>query len=65
MSGAKKEFSKQSERFTETARRLNSDEDEAAFKEKLGVIARQKPKQQVSPTADTEPKRRTRKTMEG
>lgn len=34
----------QRERFTETARALGADEDEAAFKEKLRVIARQKPK---------------------
>lgn len=31
-------------RFKETARQLGANEDEAAFKEKLGVIARQKPK---------------------
>lgn len=29
-------------RFTETARALGADEDEAAFKAKLAVIARQK-----------------------
>ena len=34
----------QSERFIETARELRCDEDEAAFKAKLGAIARQKPK---------------------
>lgn len=33
----------QEDRFTETARALGADEDEAAFKEKLAVIARQKP----------------------
>jgi hypothetical protein len=31
-------------RFIETARALGADEDEATFKEKLGRIARQKPK---------------------
>ncbi len=34
----------QRDRFIETARALGADEDEAAFKEKLAVIARQKPK---------------------
>ena len=34
----------QSEKFKEAARALGADEDEAAFKEKLRVIARQKPK---------------------
>jgi aminoglycoside/choline kinase family phosphotransferase len=29
-------------RFIETARKLGADEDEATFKKKLGVIARQK-----------------------
>jgi hypothetical protein len=33
----------QYDRFVETARKLGANEDEAAFKEKLGVIARQKP----------------------
>jgi hypothetical protein len=34
----------QSERFIEMARELECDEDEAAFKEKLGQIAQHKPK---------------------
>jgi hypothetical protein len=34
----------QSERFIEMARELGCDEDEDAFKAKLGVIARHKPK---------------------
>ncbi len=34
----------QRDRFVETARKLGTDEDEAAFKAKLAVIARQKPK---------------------
>lgn len=34
----------QRDRFIETARKLGGDEDEAAFKAKLAVIARQKPK---------------------
>lgn len=36
--------SSQHQRFVETARALGCDEDEAAFDEKLKVIARQKPK---------------------
>jgi hypothetical protein len=34
---------RQIDRFKETARDLGADEDEAAFKAKLGVIAQQKP----------------------
>lgn len=34
-------------RFTEAARQLGADEDEAAFKAKLAQIARQKPKEYV------------------
>ena len=34
----------QIDRFVEAARELGCDEDEAAFKEKLARIARQKPK---------------------
>ena len=34
----------QIDRFREKARELGCDEDEAAFKDKLRVIARQKPK---------------------
>ncbi len=33
--------------FTEAARQLDADEDEAAFKAKLAHIARQKPKGEV------------------
>jgi hypothetical protein len=40
----------QTDRFIETARSLGSDEDEATFKAKLAVIARQKPK----PKGETE-----------
>jgi hypothetical protein len=36
----------QIDRFRETARALECDEDEAAFKAKLAVIARQKPKEE-------------------
>jgi hypothetical protein len=36
-------------RFIETARAIGADEDEAAFKAKLGVIARQKPKDEPAP----------------
>ncbi len=38
----------QLERFKEAARQLGCDEDEAAFDEKLKVIARQKPKTPAS-----------------
>jgi hypothetical protein len=38
----------QIERFKEAARQLGCDEDEAAFDEKLKVIARQKPKDSTS-----------------
>ena len=38
----------QRDRFIETARQLGADEDEAAFKAKLAVIARQKPKEDVA-----------------
>jgi hypothetical protein len=34
----------QSDRFRDMAKQLECDEDEAAFKAKLAVIARQKPK---------------------
>lgn len=44
MSKNTKPTSDQRDRFIETARRLGADEDEAAFKAKLAVIARQKPK---------------------
>ncbi len=40
----------QRDRFIETARALGSDEDEAAFKAKLAVIARQKPKEEKNKT---------------
>lgn len=39
-----KNISDQRDRFIETARALGADEDEAAFKAKLAVVARQKPK---------------------
>ena len=45
----------QATRFIETARALGCDEDEAAFKAKLAVIARQKPKDEQPPA---EPKKR-------
>ena len=41
--------SSQRERFIDTARALGADEDEAAFKVKLAVIARQKPKDEPEP----------------
>ncbi|HVB15634.1 MAG TPA: hypothetical protein VNF04_03805 [Stellaceae bacterium] len=39
----------QIDRFIETARALGADENEAAFKAKLAVIARQKPKAESTP----------------
>jgi len=42
----------QANRFTEAARQLGADEDEAAFKAKLAQIARQKPKGDVPPTPE-------------
>lgn len=36
-------------RFVETARKLGCDESEAAFDEKLKVIARHKPKNELDP----------------
>ncbi len=44
--------SEQSARFIETARALGADEDEAAFKEKLAVIARQKVKPKPKNSTD-------------
>ncbi len=41
----------QRDRFIETARALGADEDEAAFKEKLAVIARQRPKKDTEEEA--------------
>ena len=38
----------QAERFRETAKALECDEDEARFKEKLGKIAKAKPKDEAS-----------------
>ena len=42
----------QSERFIEAARELGADEDEAAFKAKLAVIAKQAPKDGPEPPSD-------------
>lgn len=44
----------QRERFIEAARQLGADEDEAAFKAKLTVIAKQKPKE---PTPEPGPQK--------
>ena len=41
----------QKRRFIETARALGCDDDEAAFKAKLAVIARQKPKDEMVPAS--------------
>ena len=48
-SKAPKPDSDQRTRFIATARALGADEDEAAFKAKLAVIARQKPKDDPAP----------------
>ncbi len=45
MSKSSKTTSEQHARFIETARALGCDEDEAAFDEKMKVIARHKPKE--------------------
>lgn len=39
----------QRSQFIETARAIGANEDEAAFKAKLAVIARQKPKDEANP----------------
>ena len=44
----------QSARFIEAARELGANEDEAMFKAKLAVIARQKPKDVPEPPKDGE-----------
>ena len=43
----------QRDRFTEAARELGADKDEAAFKAKLAQIARQKPKKDVPEPPDS------------
>lgn len=50
----------QSARFIETARALGCDEDEAAFKAKLAVIARQKPKGEQPAVKKDGPAKRSR-----
>lgn len=42
----------QRDRFVEAARELGCDDDEAVFKAKLAVIARQKPKDKSEPPKD-------------
>ena len=56
------ELAEQKARFIATARALGADEDEAAFKVKLGVIARQRPKE-VSRTPTETEDRRGKKAM--
>lgn len=53
----------QAERFAETARALGADEDEATFRAKLAVIARQKPKDDAPPAP--EPAKPIRKPKAG
>ena len=45
----------QIDRFKEAARAIGADEDESAFKVKLAVIARQKPKTPTPLPKDDEP----------
>jgi hypothetical protein len=47
----------QTRRFAETAHAIGTDQDEAAFRAKLAVIARHTPKNELRP-APKEPKRR-------
>ena len=42
----------QRDRFIEAAKELGADEDEATFKAKLAVIARQKPKGAMRPASE-------------
>jgi hypothetical protein len=49
MPSASAQIRPQSDRFIETARATECDEDEAAFKAKLRVIARQKLKDEPKP----------------
>ena len=51
----KAEQADQSRRFIETARALGTNADEAAFKSKLAVIARQKPKDEPKMSNNTNP----------
>ena len=48
----------QHKKFVETARALGCDEDEAAFREKLRVIARQKSKDEPKPAAKSPPRKK-------
>lgn len=47
----------QTDRFIETARALNCDEDLAAFDEKLAVVARAKPKDEGQKSGTSRPKK--------
>ncbi len=49
MSKSKSENKPQIDRFKEVARQLEADESEAAFDEKLKALAKQKPKDPISP----------------
>ncbi len=49
---------KQRQKFIETARSLGCDDDEATFKAKLAVIARQKPKDRQPPPEEPKKGRR-------
>jgi hypothetical protein len=49
----------QIDRFRETARELGCDEDEAAFRDKLRVIARREPKAGPISPAKSAPRKKT------
>ena len=49
-------------RFIDAARRINADEDEAAFRAKLAVIARQKPKDEPKPEKPSPPRGRRKQS---
>jgi hypothetical protein len=52
---------RQIDRFREAAREIGCDEDEAEYKEKLTVIARQKPEQESGSAKHARPKVKGRK----
>lgn len=55
----------QGERFAAMARKLGADEREAAFREKLAVIARQQPKDDVPEVPTDKPAKPGRKPKAG
>ncbi len=65
MTGPEKDAAEQSRRFIETARALGCDEDEAAFRDKLRVIARQKPKDDPQQASSLKPRARRGGSKQG